>query len=436
MASIILPLLAILVSLGGVIVVIGRRIPDIRRALLSSGTPAKGESADTGPRLRETVTDHADTGEPDLTPRTGTLTAPKTSAIRQRLLGAGAMVIPVLRSSATMITRLTMRSTRGFFRLFRRAPASERLPQLGTRNGKLDVAASLPERTVTREPRSLRGLNQEERKSAPARSSDHVEEKTSSGVERPMRTPSIAEEPVDSSVLSVRSSEKSEVGEEAVPEPESPVSIETTRDVRSRRRRRVGGRIRQRKTSTEEAPASPETPTAPAEPVEPASTPSPAVSEDSAGRPVGWVSTSQTIPALIEEGKLGRAESLLIDILSKDPRNTEAYKLLGTVYLKRGEVSQAQEVFEEALRRDPTNAAIPGLLGETYFSRGEYSKALPMYQKAHSADEQNIEYLEKLLAIFTRTDRRPMVRVTAKKILALNPQHPEAKKLLERVGAR
>jgi Flp pilus assembly protein TadD len=253
-------------------------------------------------------------------------------------------------------------------------------------------------------------------------------------MEQSIDTLSASAESADASAAAVSSTEP-EVKEEDVPESESPVSIETTRDVRSRRRRRVTGRIRQRKASPEEIPTAPETSAISAEP-EPLSSPSPVVSEDPSGRPIGWVSTSQTIPALIEEGKLGRAESLLIDILSKNPRDTDAYKLLGTVYLKRGEISQAQEVFEEALRRDPDNAAIPGLLGETYFSRGEYSKALPMYQKAHSADEQNIEYLEKLLAIFTRTDRRPMVRVTAKKILAINPQHPEAKKLLERVGAR
>ena len=145
-----------------------------------------------------------------------------------------------------------------------------------------------------------------------------------------------------------------------------------------------------------------------------------------------WDST-QEIGKMIQEGNYGRAESELIDVLSKNPRNTEAYRLLGIVYLKRKDFTQAREVFEEALRRDPEHGGLHGPLGFCYMSMGEYGKALAMYQQALNMDEDNIEYLEQLLVISARMDRRPLVKMVAKKILALNPHHTEAKKYLERI---
>lgn len=144
----------------------------------------------------------------------------------------------------------------------------------------------------------------------------------------------------------------------------------------------------------------------------------------------------QDIGKLIQENKLNAAESELIDVLSKNPRNTEAYRLLGIVYLKRNDYSQAREVFEEALRRDPEHGGLHGPLGFCYVSAGEYGKALSMYQQAHNEDDTNLEYLEQLLMISSRMDRRPLVKMVAKKILAINPSHAEAKKFLERVAAR
>ncbi len=144
----------------------------------------------------------------------------------------------------------------------------------------------------------------------------------------------------------------------------------------------------------------------------------------------------QAISSMIAAGNYVQGESKLVDILSKNPRDTEAYRLLGIIYLKRGEISQAKEVFEEALRRDPDHPGLHGPLGFCLVSIGQYGKALQMYQRAHDMDETNIEYLEQLLAISSRMDRRPLVKVAAQKILALNPSHAEAKRVLDRMKVR
>lgn len=141
------------------------------------------------------------------------------------------------------------------------------------------------------------------------------------------------------------------------------------------------------------------------------------------------------VPAMLEQGDLARAESTLVEHLSRNPRDLEAYRLLGLLYIQRGDFSQAKEVFEEALRRDPGKHSLYGPLGRTYVGLSQYSKALQMYQRAHNVDERNLEYLEQLLRIALRMDRRPLVRMTAEKILLLKPDHAEAKERLARVTA-
>lgn len=144
---------------------------------------------------------------------------------------------------------------------------------------------------------------------------------------------------------------------------------------------------------------------------------------------------TSVIARLIERGELARAESALTDLLTVNPREPEAYRLLALLYLKRGDFAQVREVCEEGLRRHPEVSALLGPLGRAYDALGKYGKALQIYQRAHDVDEGNLEYLEQLLRISARMDHRPLVKVTAEKILALEPNHADAKKYLMRVTA-
>lgn len=199
-----------------------------------------------------------------------------------------------------------------------------------------------------------------------------------------------------------------------------PVALEPhVRELRGGRRK-VVGRVHARRRGE-------------AEPVRP---------EDSVSSPQSPVLLLEETPSdlanaarLLENGELTRAESMLTDVLTADPRELGAYRLLGQLYVQRHDFLQVKEVCEEALRRYPEATALYGLLGRAYFELGQYGKALQVYQRAHDADEENLEYLEQLLQIATRMDRRPLVRVTAEKILALHPQHSTAKKHLAKIMA-
>jgi TolA-binding protein len=231
---------------------------------------------------------------------------------------------------------------------------------------------------------------------------------------------------------------KEETSSEVVMEEPQAISIKHTGETRTRNRRRIVGTVAPKIVTQIEQ----EKPEIKEEVVEDLVNPAPITPPSEkkisflARGSYSLIDATEEISNQIEEGKYNVAESALIDVLSKNPRNTEAYRLLGIVYLKRKDYAQAREVFEEALRRDPEHKGLCGPLGLCYMSVGEYGRALSMYQQAHNMDETNIEHLEQLLIISSRMDRRPLVKMTAKKILALNPNHVEAKKILERVAVR
>ncbi len=137
----------------------------------------------------------------------------------------------------------------------------------------------------------------------------------------------------------------------------------------------------------------------------------------------------------MDDNDLDRAESLLIDVINRNPREIKGYLLLGTIYQRKRDNTQALEVFEEAYKRDPEFPGLLGKLGEANFGLGKYSKALVWFQMAHERDESNLEHLEQILKIFSRMDRRPLIRTTANKMLKIDPQNAAAQKALERIEA-
>ncbi len=414
MATIVGPLLLVLLGIGGLVVVFGRRLKDIRTELA--------------------VPSHA--GDRAVVRRVG-------QGVARGALAVGRMLLVALRG-VVWILRLV---GRGAGRLLQRPPAVLRVPRIafpsvrrarvpGGRSAKEVASPPAPAHQGAADwpvaaPAAADVARTDEDAEALTRAREKLfEELASAGMIEPsadQESPPLAgapplaaeESPAEpvagASVdeLLARGSREEPVAAATTP-PESPPAAVTTLEthVEEERvgRRKIVGRVRRSRAPAGRKASAPAAPAAQAEEEELAS-----------------------VEKLIARGQLARAEQVLIEALAANPRDLAAYRLLGRVYLERGDPVQATEVLEEALRRDPEEPAVYGLLGNAYDSRGQYGKALQMYQRAHDADEKNVAYLERLLAIASRMDRRPLVKVTAEKILALAPTHADAKKHLARV---
>lgn len=132
------------------------------------------------------------------------------------------------------------------------------------------------------------------------------------------------------------------------------------------------------------------------------------------------------INVYIRSGEHDKAKDFLEKAIAADPKNTQLYNVLGTVY-EQGfkDVAKAEECFRKAIEIDPNYAdAIIGL-GRIYYNQAVaiqseanaltdqkkyaalnnqakdlFKKALPYFEKAVEIDKSNTEYLMALRGIY------------------------------------
>jgi tetratricopeptide (TPR) repeat protein len=81
-------------------------------------------------------------------------------------------------------------------------------------------------------------------------------------------------------------------------------------------------------------------------------------------------------------GDLDKAESLLKELLTKKPNDTDLKYRLGKVYLDKGQLNEAGQVFREVLQIDPGNASAHNGLANLYFRQRKYQEAMDEYHQA------------------------------------------------------
>lgn len=416
MSLIFLPILLFLGAVAAILVILARRVPDMKRVLREGA----GKKED---KIEIKVTD-AD-GEFSLAPKAAVLAQPIEPVAKKRFFRffsfAGKFLLNLLKAAGRGIVA----AGKFLVRFFHRVPTAVKIPKFNAKFKKKEVLPAV-ENLEKEEVPPITTADIKPMEKHPLRLPEPLPKKSSKRIPPLKRTRTRLKKTVE------EAAPKEETGMEMNYEnPEKIVSdsieMEMTEVEVNDSKTRFVGSIKPKKPVVEETYNEREALTyAPL-----SSNPIESVIQNSLAE-----DNYQVISNMIAAGNYVQSESKLIDILSKNPRDTEAYRLLGIIYLKKGEISQAKEVFEEAIRRNPDHPGLHGPLGFCLVSVGQYGKALQMYQRAHDMDEDNIEYLEQLLAISSRMDRRPLVKVAAQKILAINPSHAEAKRVLDRMKVR
>ena len=423
MTAILFPVLLIVIALAVILVLFGRHLPDIARGI------KERKNEDSAEPINELPVNPRSIG---LTKPSNNFWAPKIGKLKN-IFGFFAKSIVFVLKKIAPATRFVIKK---ILTIFHRVPRIH--PTVAVFNRQKDNLddfdkKDMSERHFSTLTTDIKIMPKNSlRYPEPIPEQKVKENKKSEKMENKKKVVSESKEDVEILNDNIEKVEENNVYLKKI-DREPKINVEKTREIRTKSRRRFMGKVTAKKSEEEEGVEGNEL-VADSEKQSSVSLESKKVSFIDKEGVALWDST-QEIGKMIQEGNYGRAESDLIDVLSKNPRNTEAYRLLGIVYLKRKDFAQAREVFEEALRRDPEHGGLQGPLGFCYMSMGEYGKALSMYQQALNMDENNIEYLEQLLVISARMDRRPLVKMVAKKILALNPNHTEAKKYLERITA-
>ncbi|PIR06084.1 MAG: hypothetical protein COV55_05160 [Candidatus Komeilibacteria bacterium CG11_big_fil_rev_8_21_14_0_20_36_20] len=121
-----------------------------------------------------------------------------------------------------------------------------------------------------------------------------------------------------------------------------------------------------------------------------------------------------------------QAEEVLLDVLSLDQSNLEAYQVLAEVYRSRKEYEQAKETLEYLLRlTNNENAAVYSSLADIARDRGNLKQAEEDYLKSISLSKDNYLYFLSLAEVYFDLEEYEQALQTAQRALLLAPNNPK-----------
>ena len=97
---------------------------------------------------------------------------------------------------------------------------------------------------------------------------------------------------------------------------------------------------------------------------------------------------------LMDEEVWDLAEKKLIQVIGLDSRNSEAYELLGRVYLAMKDNESAKETFTFLNKLNKKDASVIASLGEVNMKLGDIKEAAEHFEKAVELSPKNPKYLD------------------------------------------
>lgn len=132
--------------------------------------------------------------------------------------------------------------------------------------------------------------------------------------------------------------------------------------------------------------------------------------------------------SLARDLKWADAERRFLEVLAMDDRNVDAYKGLGTIYLKQKLLPQARETFEFLVKMNKQDASSYASIAEVAEAEGRMDEAERMYRKAVDLQPKQPHYAVALARMYVEKgaaeDAWPLI------VAAVNAE-PKSPKYLE-----
>ncbi|MFN0106519.1 MAG: FG-GAP-like repeat-containing protein, partial [Bryobacteraceae bacterium] len=133
-------------------------------------------------------------------------------------------------------------------------------------------------------------------------------------------------------------------------------------------------------------------------------------------------------------GELGRAETVLADLIRRDPKWAPGFYALARVLFVEGKFPDASRVVAEAERLGEPAARTRRLMGSIEEERGNWAAALAAYDAAVRADGSVSEAHSGRASVLFKLGRMAEARASAVEALRLAPRNEEAQRLLRQTA--
>lgn len=109
-----------------------------------------------------------------------------------------------------------------------------------------------------------------------------------------------------------------------------------------------------------------------------------------------------------------------------DPKNADAWFVLGNAYMELGLASEAIDVYRQAIRINPEDAAFWSNLGTAYGNLKRYNEAIDAYRKAIGINLEHTNAWYNLGNAYRQLNRHTDAINAYRQVVRINPEHPSA----------
>ncbi|WP_227421717.1 tetratricopeptide repeat protein [Pacificispira spongiicola] len=104
------------------------------------------------------------------------------------------------------------------------------------------------------------------------------------------------------------------------------------------------------------------------------------------------------------DGDFDGAVMVLQAVVSEDPKNADAWNMLGYSYRNQGKADEAWDAYERALALDPEHKGAHEYIGEWYLMQGDVASAKAQLEKLHTLCPSGCVEVETLEASIAKAE--------------------------------
>lgn len=135
-----------------------------------------------------------------------------------------------------------------------------------------------------------------------------------------------------------------------------------------------------------------------------------------------------------EEESWDQAEKKLIEVISHDAKNVEAYEQLGRLYLHKKDYDLALQTFEFLHKLSPEDPSVIASIGEVQTKLGQKEQAYKNFQQAAELSPKNPKYLDFLISAALELGDRHEAQIALDRLREVNPENQKITTFTDRLA--
>ncbi|MBT4856854.1 tetratricopeptide repeat protein [Candidatus Uhrbacteria bacterium] len=141
----------------------------------------------------------------------------------------------------------------------------------------------------------------------------------------------------------------------------------------------------------------------------------------------------QEAKELLDKSEWDRAEKILIEIISTNPRHVEACERLGRLYFQKKEYDQALETWSYLNKLVPDDPSVLAALGEVEDIRGNMQESRSYFEQAVALRPSNPRYLDFYIDVLIKLEDVHDAMTTLDRLREANPENKKIEVFEKRI---